>query len=700
MHLFVEILGGVIGLRQPAAIPQRQHRYLRERFALRAAPDKVGLVGTVVELPVAEGDNYHLEFQPFRLVNGHHPHGILLLRRGDREFVFVVVPPGQERGQVGRVSATIVQHIILESLYVDALAPVVLPAGEAGNDALAHLEQRLLAHTLDKLQEIVVEMLPDVFSVFKVGEHGRFIVGIGRFQPVILIDGHHPVQLDRRVLNVAEYPYQQPDERRVLDEQRLARDDVEAVARVVVLVVQTQQQVDQKRSLASRAGEEGNIAGRIPPVLQVAQQVGNARQGLVAKVVAGIGLPQGHFDPAAPFPVRGTHLLPDVGIGLAHLHLETVVDQCRLGNLALQLLLQPFGRLAEDAVVELHHPSATAVIRIHRPLAVLRRSETRLHPLVQQRPVGIAPPVDTLLHIAHNQIGVVVTEALADKRSKVAPLQIGGILKLVDHKVVDPRTNLLVDKGGIVFVDHLVENPGRIGEQQHIVLSLILLDATVYVDQYAQGIDVFGTLHGGIVAGIGLPETGHDLAHDRVKLGIEGVEARGAVALPEPVVAVVDIAGEGRGGRVVSTVGQLPEIECPRAALPLEAVYRHPVPLDNRPGRLAQLPHERLKVALHPAHLPQVAVEHRLILDLGEYRRTVQFVVLLRQLPGQFAQIVLAFATTPQAPPVARLDALLSIVYQPAEQPLLVIVREVGIHAVDGRSRHEIVVHLDLEATL
>jgi len=89
---------------------------------------------------------------------------------------------------------------------------------------------------------------------------------------------------------------------------------------------------------------------------------------------------------------------------------------------------------------------------------------------------------------------VVMAQTLSYERCEVLPLQFRGVLKLVDHKMVDPRPYFFINERGIVLVDNRIEYTGRIGQEKYIMFLFVLLDTAVYIDQYPQSINILRTL--------------------------------------------------------------------------------------------------------------------------------------------------------------------------------------------------------------
>ena len=78
--------------------------------------------------------------------------------------------------------------------------------------------------------------------------------------------------------------------------------------------------------------------------------------------------------------------------------------------------------------------------------------------IVEQSPVARTPSVDTLLHVAHDQVRTAfMTHGLVQQYLEVLPLNGARILKLVYHHVFQLGAYLLEDKGRIALANQGVE---------------------------------------------------------------------------------------------------------------------------------------------------------------------------------------------------------------------------------------------------
>ncbi len=86
---------------------------------------------------------------------------------------------------------------------------------------------------------------------------------------------------------------------------------------------------------------------------------------------------------------------------------------------------------------------------------------------IQQAPVAGTPAVDALLDVANNQIlSSFVTHTLLQQYLEILPLD--GILKLVNHDVLQLAAYLLEDEGGVAVADKGVEQLLRVAEQEAV----------------------------------------------------------------------------------------------------------------------------------------------------------------------------------------------------------------------------------------
>ena len=163
--------------------------------------------------------------------------------------------------------------------------------------------------------------------------------------------------------------------------------------------------------------------------------------------------------------------------------------------------LQDTGDSGEERIIKFNDiPAATPVfLQCFFPNFFLR--EIGLHLFIQQFPVGVAEAVDTLFYVSHNQIGPVVCQAFFDQRTEVVPLHAAGVLKFINHIMIDVRTGLFVDEWGVAASDHFIQQLGRIGNQHDILFLPIGGYLAGNVGQDTQRIIITYDFTGRIISG-------------------------------------------------------------------------------------------------------------------------------------------------------------------------------------------------------
>ena len=106
------------------------------------------------------------------------------------------------------------------------------------------------------------------------------------------------------------------------------------------------------------------------------------------------------------------------------------------------------GCLGEEGVVEFYDVTLGAVVCVQREDVhhVLSTREFLVDG-IQEAPVTGTPAVDALLDIANNEIlGIDMTHTLLQQYLEVLPLDGRRVLELVDHDVLQARTDFLEDE--------------------------------------------------------------------------------------------------------------------------------------------------------------------------------------------------------------------------------------------------------------
>ena len=134
----------------------------------------------------------------------------------------------------------------------------------------------------------------------------------------------------------------------------------------------------------------------------------------------------------------------------------------------------------EEEVVELHDAAQAPVVGIfgaRSPGHSQRHGgELRRHHGRDERGVGVAEAVDALLGVADYEVVECVGRRLRNEGAQVFPLQGRGVLKFVDEVMVEPRSEPLVDEGGLVVADDAAEQGAGVGELDEVVALQKLLD--------------------------------------------------------------------------------------------------------------------------------------------------------------------------------------------------------------------------------
>ena len=101
-----------------------------------------------------------------------------------------------------------------------------------------------------------------------------------------------------------------------------------------------------------------------------------------------------------------------------------------------------------------------------------------------------AEGIDALLGITDDEVLVSTASSFIDEWLKVGPLQLGRVLKLIDHVVVQSHAHTVVDKGGVVSVYDLIKELINPGDEEQVILMLILLDRLGNLCQYGDIVQV------------------------------------------------------------------------------------------------------------------------------------------------------------------------------------------------------------------
>ena len=193
-------------------------------------------------------------------------------------------------------------------------------------------------------------------------------------------------------------------------------------------------------------------------------------------------------------------MLPDIAIGG-----EQGGAEARVGVEVVVFSLDIVCHLLEHVAAELHYRAAAAEVGAKGELTAVGYLLGDV--VSEQVPIGVAPAVDTLLHIAyhHAVAGFVAAgirrQCLLHQRTQVVPLQAAGVLKLVDHKMLQSLAYALIYERSVGLRDYLPEQLTYIRHGQSVELLVLHVNKAEYVAENTCGIEVgadeFG---GGVVA--------------------------------------------------------------------------------------------------------------------------------------------------------------------------------------------------------
>ena len=177
-----------------------------------------------------------------------------------------------------------------------------------------------------------------------------------------------------------------------------------------------------------------------------------------------------------------------IGDFLLHI-LPLVYCLVESGQLGLVVLcVGPFVIIetGKELVIESDDPLVTSPVfrQIANFCAVICSGIDAIHQTDEVAAVCPAEGIDTLLGITDDEILVSTAASLVDEWPEVGPLQPGGILKLIDYKVVQSHTHSVVDKGGVVSVYDLIKELIHSGNKEQVILMLILLYGADHLSQH------------------------------------------------------------------------------------------------------------------------------------------------------------------------------------------------------------------------
>ena len=111
--------------------------------------------------------------------------------------------------------------------------------------------------------------------------------------------------------------------------------------------------------------------------------------------------------------------------------------------------------------------------------------------IVEQSPIAGSPSVDALFYVTYDKVaGIFSTHGFFEQHFKVLPLYCTGILKLVNHYMVELSANLFKDEWRITILYQWIEQGLSIAQKETVCLSVHLPDFFIYASQKAELIKV------------------------------------------------------------------------------------------------------------------------------------------------------------------------------------------------------------------
>ena len=126
-------------------------------------------------------------------------------------------------------------------------------------------------------------------------------------------------------------------------------------------------------------------------------------------------------------------------------------------------------------------------------------TELLLQAAAQQAPVAASPAVDALFDISHDQGIVALGHAVLKQRAEVLPLDVRGVLELVQEEVVVADAQLLVDEGGVGAVDDALEDGVAVVQGHQVLFFLDSREGFPEFRRHAQAVKLAQDGLGGVI---------------------------------------------------------------------------------------------------------------------------------------------------------------------------------------------------------
>ena len=149
--------------------------------------------------------------------------------------------------------------------------------------------------------------------------------------------------------------------------------------------------------------------------------------------------------------------------------------------------LQLYG-FCEKSIVKLNDVSIRAVVGIQSFYAYSFCTFIKFFiDIIEQSPVAGSPSVDTLFYVTYDKIaGIFSTHGFFEQYFKVLPLYGTGILKLINHYMVELSSNLFKDEWRITILNQRIEQSLCVAQKETVRLSVHLPHLFIYASQKAK----------------------------------------------------------------------------------------------------------------------------------------------------------------------------------------------------------------------
>ena len=122
-----------------------------------------------------------------------------------------------------------------------------------------------------------------------------------------------------------------------------------------------------------------------------------------------------------------------------------------------KFVLQCCSSLTKKLIIETNYVCIAAPIGFQYMLLDIGLQEILHNLLFQQSPIRVAPTIDALLHVSHNQVVVSRRHTLFEQGSEIVPLHGWCILKFINHEMIETRANFLIHKWRFAVCNYFIQ---------------------------------------------------------------------------------------------------------------------------------------------------------------------------------------------------------------------------------------------------